>query len=139
MSQFVLVRIILIGQIAGKFKTMNTSDDFEKPLWHYSMREFLKLQKQEIEGSIKEMLTLAVSEVKSDQQEPDDTIGIEKATKVTGLKEKSIYSIVSRLQLPSLTRGRPLMFSRAELQLWMKIGRPTVAEMAFKRRKGEIK
>jgi predicted DNA-binding transcriptional regulator AlpA len=113
-------------------------ENFEKPLWHYSMREFLKLQKEEIENSFKEMLTLAVSAIKSDQPLPEDTIGIEEATKVTGLKEKSIYSKVSRLQIPSLTRGRPLLFSRAELQLWMKIGRPTIAEMELKRRKGEI-
>ena len=117
---------------------MNITDDFEKPLWHYSMREFLKLQKLEIENSFKEMLVLAVNEVKSDQQEPDDTIGIVEATKVTGLKEKSIYSKVSRLQIPSLTRGRPLMFSRTELKLWIKIGRPTVAELELKRRKGEL-
>ena len=113
--------------------------EIEKPIWHYSMREFLLLQKQAMESSIKEMLSLALSSIKSDQTMNEDTIGIEEATKVTGLKEKSIYSKVSRLQIPSLTRGRPLMFSRAELQLWMKIGRPTVAEMEFKRRKGEIK
>jgi predicted DNA-binding transcriptional regulator AlpA len=113
-------------------------ENFEKPLWHYSMREFLKLQKQEIESSIKEMLTLAVSKIKSDQPQLEDTIGIEEASKLTGLKQKSIYSKVSRLQLPSLTRGRPLIFSRAELQLWMKLGRPCIAEMNIKRRKGEI-
>jgi predicted DNA-binding transcriptional regulator AlpA len=122
-------------------KTMEPEpiDDLEKPLWHYSLREFLKHQKQENEKSIKEMLIVALSEVKADQQEPDDTIGIDEAAKVTGLKEKSIYSKVSRLQIPSLTRGRPLMFSRSELQLWMRIGRPTIAEMELKRRKGEIK
>jgi hypothetical protein len=54
------------------------------------------------------------------------------------LKEKSIYSKVSRLELPSISRGRPLLFSRAELQLWMKLGRPTIAEMELKRRKGEL-
>jgi hypothetical protein len=54
------------------------------------------------------------------------------------LKERSIYSKVSRLELPSISRGRPLLFSRAELQLWMKLGRPTIAEMELKRRKGEL-
>lgn len=112
--------------------------DHEKGLWQYTMREFLKAQKLEIENSIKEMLTMAVSKVKSDPPELEDTIGIDEATKVTGLKDKSIYSKVCRLEIPTITRGRPLMFSRAELQLWMKIGRPTVAEMELKRRKGEI-
>ena len=112
--------------------------DHEKGLWQYTMREFLTAQKQSIESSIKEMLTMAVNEFKSEQPELDDTIGIEEAVKVTGLKEKSIYSKVSRLQIPSITRGRPLLFSRAELQLWMKLGRPTIAELELKRRKGEL-
>jgi hypothetical protein len=102
------------------------------------MREFLKAQKQSLESSIKEMLTIAVSEAKSEPTELEDTIGMEDARKITGLKEKSIYSKVCRLEIPTITRGRPLMFSRAELQLWMKIGRPTVVEMELKKRKGEI-
>lgn len=113
-------------------------EDFEKPLWHYSMQEFIKIQKKELEGTIKEMFTLVVNEIKLDQTPAEDTIGMSDVVKITGLKEKSIYSKVSRLQIPSLTRGRPLMFSRTELQLWMKIGRPTVAEMEFKKRKGEL-
>ena len=113
-------------------------NDYEKPLWHYSMREFLQLQKQEIESSIKEMLTSLVSKVKSESPELEDTIDRAEATKITGLKKKSIYSKVCRLEIPTITRGRPLMFSRSELQLWMKIGKPTVAEMELKRRKGEI-
>ncbi len=115
--------------------------NYEKPLWHYSMQEFVDIlgdREKELEFRVQQMFTSVVNQIRSDQPEPDDTIGIEEASKVTGLKEKSIYTKVSRLQIPSLTRGRPLMFSRAELQLWMKIGRPSVAEMEFKRRKGEI-
>ena len=112
--------------------------DHEKGLWQYTMREFLKAQRQGLESTIKEMLTMAVSEVKSEPPELEDTIGMEDARKITGLKEKSIYSKVCRVEIPTITRGRPLMFSRAERQLWMKIGRPTVAEMELKRRKGEL-
>jgi len=112
--------------------------DYEKPLWHYSMQEFISIQKKELEATIKELIAISLNSIKAEQPELEDTINIDEATKVTGLKEKSIYSKVSRLQIPTLTRGRPLMFSRAELQLWMKIGRPTVAEMEYKRRKGEI-
>lgn len=135
--------IVLILEIAPiiKNKKNNMKEkelDQEKGLWQYTMREFLNLQKLEIENSIKEMITMAVSDVKAEQPELEDTINIDEATKVTGLKEKSIYSKVSRLQIPTLTRGRPLMFSRNELQLWMKIGRPTVIEMELKKRKGEI-
>lgn len=112
--------------------------NYEKPLWHYSMQDFLDIQKKELESSIKKMFTNAVNEIKSEQPLIEDTISLGEAAKVTGLKEKSIYSKVSRLELPSLTRGRPLMFSRAELQLWMKLGRPTITEMELKRRRGEL-
>jgi hypothetical protein len=61
-----------------------------------------------------------------------DTMGIEEATKVTGLKTKSIYSKVWRLEIPALTRGQPLMFSRAELEKWMNSGRPSVPETMAK-------
>ena len=117
-------------------KTMK--EDFEKPLWHYSMKEFLSLQKKEIEGSINEMMKLVVNSIQIKQPILEDTIHLDEAVKITGLRPKSIYSKVSRLQIPSLTRGRPLLFSRAELQLWIKLGRPTITEMELKRRKGEI-
>jgi predicted DNA-binding transcriptional regulator AlpA len=115
-------------------------DAYNKPIWHFTLQEFLNIQKKELEGSMQEMFTKAVNEIKSEQQaQPqEDTINLEEASKVTGLREKSIYSKVSRLELPCITRGRPLMFSRTELKLWMKLGRPTVTEMALKRRKGEL-
>lgn len=113
--------------------------NYGKPLWHYSMQDFLDIQKKEFESSMKKMFTDAVNEIKSEQSLPiEDTIGLGEASKATGLQKKTIYSKVSRLELPSITRGRPLMFSRSELQLWMKLGRPTITEMELKRRRGEI-
>jgi hypothetical protein len=38
----------------------------------------------------------------------------------------------------SLLIDQSLIFASKELQLWMKIGRPTVVEMELKKRKGEI-
>jgi len=122
-----------------EFKAMFTDEkDYEKPIGYYNKQEFLNLIKLGMESCIKEHLSEAEKDVKAELPKPDDTIDIDEAAKVTGFKKKSIYSKVSRSELPSLTRGRPLMFSRAELQLWMKIGRPDVAEMELKRRKGEI-
>lgn len=110
----------------------------EKPLWHLSIKEFFKIQDKELFARIKGMIDDAFKEHKSEQPLIEDTISLAEACKVTGLKEKSIYTKVSRLELPSITRGRPLMFSRSELQLWMKLGRPTITEMEVKRRKGQL-
>ncbi len=110
--------------------------EYDKPLWQLTMQEFINIQKQEMTKLVKEMLNEALNDIKSKDVPLEDTISAEDAAVITGLKMKTIYSKVSRLQIPSITRGRPLVFSRAELQNWMKIGRPTVAEMEFKRRKG---
>jgi predicted DNA-binding transcriptional regulator AlpA len=110
--------------------------EYDKPLWQLTMQEFIGIQKQEMAKLVKEMLNEALNDIKSKDVPLEDTISAEDAAVITGLKMKTIYSKVSRLQIPSITRGRPLVFSRAELQNWMKIGRPTVAEMEFKRRKG---
>ena len=58
-----------------------------------------------------------------------DTIDLAEAAIITGLKTKSIDSKVSRLELPALTRGRALMFSRAELEKWMRDGGPSGGEI----------
>lgn len=110
--------------------------EYDKPLWQLTMQEFIDIQKHEMTKLVKEMLNEAMNDIKSKDVPLEDTISAEDADVITGLKMKTIYSKVSRLQIPSITRGRPLVFSRAELQNWMKIGRPTVAEMEFKRRKG---
>ena len=58
-----------------------------------------------------------------------DTIDLAEAAIITGFKTKSIDSKVSRLELPALTRGRALMFSRAELEKWMRKGGPSGGEI----------
>ncbi|MGZ4157658.1 MAG: helix-turn-helix domain-containing protein, partial [Bacteroidia bacterium] len=80
---------------------------------------------QEELESLKELIEL-------EQKPGKDTIPLEEAAEMTGLKPKSIYSKVSRLEMPSLTRGRPLMFSRKQLSAWMRDGKPTVTEMNYK-------
>jgi hypothetical protein len=56
-----------------------------------------------------------------------DTSGIEEAAKVTGLKTKSIYSKVSRLEMPDLTRRRLRCLAGQMVNL-MRNGRPSVPE-----------
>ena len=113
--------------------------DLNRPLYSLSIKEFLSLQNEAHEQKLLDLVQKVASDNRlENQKEETDTIHLADASLLTGLKEKSIYSKVSRLELPSITRGRPLLFSRAELQLWMKIGRPTVVEMELKKRKGEI-
>ncbi|MGZ4040509.1 MAG: helix-turn-helix domain-containing protein [Bacteroidia bacterium] len=110
----------------------------EKPMWHYSMDDFLSVQEKRLMPKISQMMEDLIEKTVNNVAPKEDTIDVKEACKVTGLKEKTIYAKVSRLELPSKTRGRPLMFSRKELESWMKLGKPTVTDMGVMRRKNEI-
>lgn len=58
-----------------------------------------------------------------------DTRDLSEAAIITGFKTKSIVSKVSRLELAALKRSRALMFSRAELEKWMRKGGPLGGEI----------
>jgi hypothetical protein len=119
-------------------KSNNQEIDYDKGLWQFTLREFLKAQTLALESSIQEMLLFTLSQMKSEKPELSDNIGIDEAEGVTGYKAKSIYTKVSRMEMPVIMRGRPLMFSRAELLLWMKLGKPKVADWELMKRKGDI-
>ena len=63
------------------------------------------------------------------EKEPRDVIFIDEVKVLTGYKESTIYSKVSRREMPVISYGRPLTFSKEETLNWMKAGKPTVAEM----------
>jgi hypothetical protein len=41
----------------------------------------------------------------------------------------TVYNKINRQEMPVLSRGQPLTFSRKDLQHWIRNGRPTLAEM----------
>ena len=45
-------------------------DAYDKPIWHFTMRELLDIQKKELENSMREVFTKAVNAIKSEQQAP---------------------------------------------------------------------
>ena len=57
-----------------------------------------------------------------------DLIYIDEAAKITGYTEKTIYSKVSRQEVPIVSAGRPLTFSRTQLNKWIMAGRPSTSE-----------
>ena len=48
---------------------------------------------------------------------------------LTGYKASTIYSKVCRGEIPTISTGRPLTFSKNEILQWMKSGRPSLTEM----------
>jgi excisionase family DNA binding protein len=112
---------------------METKNTPEKFLFQLTTEEFDSLFRGMLNDIIPSLVKEGIKEhLRGITVDQPDTITPEEAAKVTGLKLKSIYSKVSRLEMPALTRGRPLLFSRAELEKWMKSGRLSVPETMAK-------
>ena len=91
--------------------------DLSKPLFSLTVGEYKNLHKEIIE----EQLALANSSTSELEQ---DIIYIDDACKLTGYTKTTMYSKVSRFEIPVLGRGKPLTFSRKALQQWIKEGKP---------------
>ena len=104
----------------------------QKYLIHLTVDEFKALYK----GILEETITKVLKEIEDDKIVPyekkrTDTINVQEAAELTGFKVASIYSKVSRNEIPTLGRGRPLVFSRKALEKWLKEGKPTVINMMY--------
>lgn len=104
----------------------------QKYLIHLTVDEFKLIIKETVEQSISKILK-EIEEVKiiPYEKKKTDTINIKEAAELTGFKIKSIYSKVSRNEIPTLGRGRPLVFSRKALEKWLRDGKPTVIDMMY--------
>jgi hypothetical protein len=110
----------------------------DKPIWTLTAMEFLELQNQGIKAALKEIISTEVKHAKEEAIPKSDIINVDEAAKLTGYLPKTLYSKVCRREIPRVSAGRPLIFSRKEIELWLKLGKPTIAEMALMRRDGEI-
>ena len=68
-----------------------------------------------------------------------DMIYLQEVADITGYKEKTIYTKVSRGEIPIVSSGKPLTFSRFEIEEWIIKGRPSVAEMTADKIRDRIK
>jgi predicted DNA-binding transcriptional regulator AlpA len=99
----------------------------QRPLYTLTVEEFKELSKTiAIDNSYLQKPAEKILQPKS------DIIYLDEVVELTGYKESTIYSKVCRKELPVISTGRPLAFSREEILQWMKDGRPTVAEMIAK-------
>ena len=104
---------------------MNFDNHYSKPIWQFSIGEFESRLKKTVSTLIELAEKKAFEERASEIADTSsDTLDLKKASELTGLSSSTIYSKVSRFQMPSLTRGRPLLFSKKELMTWLASGRP---------------
>lgn len=57
-----------------------------------------------------------------------DVMYIEEVSELTKLSKNSVYSKVSKMEMPYVSRGRPLTFSRKQIEGWIMNGRPNFLE-----------
>jgi len=82
-------------------------------------RMFLKLE------SIEQLL---MQRNKSMPTESEDLFNIKQAAEFIGLKLPTIYSLVSRSEIPSMKKGNRLYFSKRELTDWIRTGKKKTIE-----------
>ena len=96
----------------------------QRPLYTLTVEEFKELSK-----TIALDNSYLVKPTKIGEEPKSDIIYLDEIMELTGYKESTVYSKVCRKEMPVVSTGRPLAFSREEILQWMKDGRPTVAEM----------
>jgi predicted DNA-binding transcriptional regulator AlpA len=89
-----------------------------------TVKEFMEMN----QSLRQDYLATQTEPVKTDK-EVRDNIYLEEAALITGYTQKTIYTKVSRREIPIVSAGRPLTFSRIQLNEWIAKGRPSIAEM----------
>ena len=95
----------------------------KRPLFTLTVEEYIELNRS-LYNEIPKENTL-INEVKEER----DIIYLEEAAALTGYTDNTVYTKVSRREMPVVSSGRPLTFSRKQLNEWMAKGRPSIAEM----------
>lgn len=101
--------------------------DEKRPLYTLTVGEFRELNKV-IAFDVSHLIQPPVPIEKAES----DILFIDEITQLTGYKESTVYTKVCRREIPVMSYGRPLTFSKKEILNWMKSGKPTVAEMKAK-------
>ena len=86
---------------------------------------------QEIQLLRKLITDLRLPKTDKPQDKVSDFIYLDEVMEITGYTQKTVYTKVSKNQMPVISRRRPLTFSRKELQEWMSSGRPVKSDIPF--------
>ena len=100
----------------------------ENPLFTLTIKQFKTLVRIIVSEEVNKVVNQCQG-VNNESKNNSDTCFIDQACQITGLKKPTIYSKLSTKQIPSLSRGKPLIFSMKHLQMWIEAGRPKTDNM----------
>jgi len=95
---------------------------------------FTPIRLSELETLIEKSFERVLSRINTQSPTPNspqsDFIFLDEVCELTNLSKPTIYSLVSRKQIPTAKQKgqKKLIFNRTEIMSWLKSGRPSIAE-----------
>jgi hypothetical protein len=108
-------------------------DRDDQPLFTLTIRQFSELTKKIIAEEVKQFSS-QIQDLHISSGNKGDVCFIQDACEITGLKKSTIYSKLSKKQMPSLSRRKPLTFSKKQLEMWIDAGRPKTDDVNYTKR-----
>ncbi len=102
--------------------------DLSKPLYSLTVGEYKELQQQLLQEHSDQFLRNGNNEPSLLEKEEQDIIFMEEVCRLTGYTKPTVYSKISRYQIPVLSRGKPLTFSKKAIIEWIHQGKPHVID-----------
>lgn len=102
------------------------SEHDSKPLYSLTIGEYIELNKKAFSEAVAKLLQ--EKSEKSAKEVPVDIIFVDEVMQLTGYKKATLYSKVSRYEIPVLSRGKPLTFSRKAILQWLQDGKPDILD-----------
>jgi hypothetical protein len=114
------------------------TNSLDKPIWTLTASEFLTLQNKAIQAALSEIISTELRLAKEDAIPKSNTMGVDETAGITRYSPKRLFSKVCRREIPRVSLGRPLIFSRKEIEQWMNLDKQKVEGMALIHTKGEL-
>jgi predicted DNA-binding transcriptional regulator AlpA len=99
-----------------------------KPLYSLTIGEYKELQRELLREHSNQIEKCSESGIRQKEKEEQDIIFMEEVCKLTGYTKPTLYSKISRYQIPVLSRGKPLTFSKKAIIAWIHQGKPSVID-----------
>ncbi|KAA1243326.1 helix-turn-helix domain-containing protein [Aquimarina sp. RZ0] len=100
--------------------------NLSKPLFSLTIEEYKELQRELFNEQAERLAQNNTST--SIPKEDKDLIFLEEVCEITGYTKPTLYSKISRFEIPVLSRGKPLTFSKKEIIEWIHQGKPHTLE-----------
>lgn len=100
--------------------------DLSKPLYTLTVGEYKELHREMFRQHCEE--SLKNSKPTLLEKEEKDIIFMEEVCELTGYSKPTMYSKISRYEIPVLSRGKPLTFSKKGIIEWIHQGKPNVMD-----------